>query len=421
MKYYVGGILDLENHPFLNSYVPLPIRSNPPYNISPTDDYSHSCLVSAGLSSHNLYILSGLPSNISATNPNPFQPPRSILETDNNQMNLNSTSILDAYVPQVDPGYMGESYNVIPDYTMNPFQSNMNHIDWISSTEGYVFPQTNLNIISPQANTNNLGWVSSGETYVPSGNMICSTIQEGFVQSETNNVVLNRVIPPETYIPIFQNNINYMGMASLGESYVLPQDIVIYESNMTNMSLVSRDIGYRISSETNTTVRETNISNMDWVPFEESYGNMISSGPNMTEVDLVPFETTHAVVESVIPPETNVEDTSLVRYDDGYDVSLTDLILFDDNVIEMDIQSCLGNYGSSDRNVSSSTINLSHNFDFSIPTCSIPNITTEGQDHSFAMDLRSTNQHHTNIEGESNVDNDREVMDWIEEILNTDA
>lgn len=135
----------------------------------------------------------------------------------------------------------------------------------------------------------------------------------------------------------------------------------------------------------------------------------------------VSSETTHAVVESVIPRETNVEDTNLVGYDGGYEVSIEDLILFDNNVIEMDMQSCLGNYGSVDRNVSSSTIDLSHNFAFNALTSSIPNITTEGQDHSFAMDLRLTNQHHTNIERESNSDNDREWMDWIEEILNTDA
>lgn len=131
-------------------------------------------------------------------------------------MNLDPTSILDAYDPQVDQDYMGESYNVIPDYTMNPFESNINHIDWISLTEGYVFSQTNLNIISPQANTNNLGWISSGERYVPSGDMIFSTIQEDCFHSETNNVFLNRVIPPETNIPISQDNINYMGMTSFG-------------------------------------------------------------------------------------------------------------------------------------------------------------------------------------------------------------
>ncbi|ESQ28454.1 hypothetical protein EUTSA_v10019799mg [Eutrema salsugineum] len=424
------SIVSASNHSGLSSDNP-PVLSGLPSSVGASN---HS-----GLSDNSL-IISGLPSSVSASNtdalqictphsePNPFQPSSSVLEFDWNQLDLDSIYIPEAYVPQADLFTMGESY-FLPDLdvTMNPLETNMDMIDWIPSTdnisdhetnmnqmgwapstenislpetnmnqmdwiptiEKYVLPQTDMNINVPETNTTHMGWVSSGEGYVASENMIPSEIS------------------------------NQMGRVSSGENHVLPQDII------SSVSFASGQTSYENPSQTNTTtILETNTDQMDWLFSEESF---------LLLEDMPSFETN--TTQSL---EINMEDMGLVPYMEDNDVPIEELISFDIDVNEMDIDYWLGNYGSSEENIPLSTRYTRHDSAFNTLMDSTPHTTMEDHDQSLAMNLKSSSQQHNMMEpcgyqnmgaenpreameGGVHFDDDPEDMSWIDEMINDNA
>lgn len=444
-KFHLGGKLDLGNPSLFGnilnkssmqaSFVPSTTSNNPPYSIPSTNNVSHSGLVSTSLSSDNHLVLSCLPLSVGASNTNtfhgetariciphsdsnPFQSSTSVLETDRNPLD-NPIPILDSHVPQNDLCTMGENY------TMNPLETNMDHMsrvpstkdyshyetnmnqtDWIPSIENYVYPEIDMNIIALETNTNQMGGIFSGESYVPPENMIPSEI-----------------------------NINQMSVVSYGEIYNLPQDMISAETNTTHVDFVSCEI----PSETNISILKTSTNQMDCAFAEENHvllENMTSCETNTTQVGLVPCETSYPALDNVNPIETNIEEMELVPYEEGYNVPIEDLISFDIDVNEMDMHSWLENHGSSERNIFLSTSNLGHDSSFSTLMGLIPQTTMHEQENRLAMHLGSTSQQHMesyeyqnieamnqreDMEGGKFFHNDREFMDWIDEILNEDA
>lgn len=90
------------------------------------------------------------------------------------------------------------------------------------------------------------------------------------------------------------------------------------------------------------------------------------------------------------PPETNIEDISQVQQDACNDVPIEDMISFDTDVHEMDMQNVLGNNGSSEVNIVSNT-HVGHEAN---------NTPTEKEDH---------------------FNGDNEGLDWIDDVFNVDG
>lgn len=265
-KFHVGGNMNLSNHSrfgnvFNNSsinadYVHSTISNNPPYNILYTDNANHIGLVSTCLGSENLHILSDLPSNVGVSttsafqtesekisipqyDPSPLHPPRPVFETDVNQIDLDFTSIPDSFVPLADLCSIEENYNFFPNNTMNPFETNINQMDWVSSIENH----SDLGI-----SMNHMDCDPSGEGYVSSENMISSEV-----------------------------DINQMDMGYPGGS-ILPQE----ETNINHGGSVFWEIPGEISPKTNMTNFETNREEMNYVPSDK--------GSEVPIEDLISFD-----------------------------------------------------------------------------------------------------------------------------------
>ncbi|EFH63429.1 hypothetical protein ARALYDRAFT_315838 [Arabidopsis lyrata subsp. lyrata] len=380
-KFHVGGKSDLSNHSLVGNifnkssinvnYVPSTISNNPPYNILSTDNANHT-----SLGSENLPILSGLPSNVRASNtcafqmestkisipqydPNPFHLPRSVLETDVSQIDLDFTSTPDSFHPLADLCTMN--------YTMNPFETNidqmdwlpfienyshheinMNHMDWDHSIENFILLETDVNISFPEKHTNQMDWVSSGEGYVPFENVNPSKVD------------------------ISQMDIDYS------------QE----ETNTNHVGFVSSEIRYGIPPKTDMTILEANYSNMVDCVFPKDISSLET---NTIQKDLVSCKTSFAALDNIVPLEANMEEMNYVSYDESCDAPIEDLISFDINVDEKDMPSWLDDNGFSER-------------DNMMKSCEYHNVEIVNQrDH---------------LKGEDNFDDYRDNMDWIYEVMN---
>ncbi|VVA94443.1 unnamed protein product [Arabis nemorensis] len=145
---------------------------------------------------------------------------------------------------------------------------------------------------------------------------------------------------------------------------------------------------------------DTNMDQIGWVPSLEENSHQET---NMNHIDLIPSIETNTVEMSLGP-----------YYDEGYDVPIEDLISFDINVNEMDMNVWLENYDTSERNIHLPTSNLGNDIVSNTPTNSIPQISMESQDNALAMHQRA------GMNGEENFDNNRDSMDWIDKVLNED-
>ncbi|KAG7589351.1 Signal transduction response regulator receiver domain [Arabidopsis suecica] len=391
-KFHVGGKSDLSNHSLVGNifskssinvnYVPSTISNNPPYNIVSTDNANHTSLVSTSLGSENLPILSGLPSNVRASHtcafqmestkisipqydPNPFHPPRSVLENDVNQIDLDFTSTPDSFHPLADLCTMN--------YTMNPFETNidqmdwlpfienhshheinMNHMDWDHSIENFILLETGVNINFPEKHTNQMDWVSSGEGYVPFEN-----------------------------VNPFKVDISQMDMGYSGGSILLQE-----ETNTNNVGFVSSEIRYDIPPKTDMTILETNYSNLVDCVFPKDISSLET---NTIQKDLVSCKTSFAPLDNIVPLEANMEEMNYVPYDESCDDPIEDLISFDINVDEKDMPSWLEDSGFSER-------------DNMMKSCEYHNVEIVNQrDH---------------LKGEDNFEDYRDNMDWIYEVMN---
>ncbi|KAG7586263.1 Myb domain containing protein [Arabidopsis thaliana x Arabidopsis arenosa] len=349
-KFHVGGKSDLSNYSLVGNifnksstnvnYVPSTISNNPPYNILSTDNANHTSLVLTGLGSENLSILSGLPSNVRASNtctfqmestkisipqydPNPFHPPRSVLENDVNQIDLDFTSTPDSFHPLADLSTMN--------YTMNPFETNidqmdwlpfienhshheinMNHMDWDHSIENFILLETDVNINFPEKHTNQMDWVSSGESYVSFENVNSSKV-----------------------------DISQMDMGDSGGS-ILPQE----ETNTNHVGFVSSEIRYDIPPKNDMTILETNYSNLVDCVFLKDISSLET---NSIQKDLLSCKTSFAPLDNIVPLEANMEEMNYVPYDESCDAPIDDLISFDNDIDEKDMPSWLEDNGFSER------------------------------------------------------------------------
>ncbi|WZZ06421.1 hypothetical protein YC2023_092342 [Brassica napus] len=98
-----------------------------------------------------------------------------------------------------------------------------------------------------------------------------------------------------------------------------------------------------VTLQSNMTLPQTNIIDIGNTSFRECYvipKDMISCETDMTLESLVSGNAT--------PLETNIEDISQFQQDACYDLPIEDLISFDTDVHEMDMQHVLGNNGSSE-------------------------------------------------------------------------
>ncbi|ESQ28753.1 hypothetical protein EUTSA_v10019466mg [Eutrema salsugineum] len=360
-KFHLGGKLDLSKHslfgnllnksPMEVNYAPSATSNNPPSHIFSIHDVNHIILSSdnppvlsgllssvgesnhsglsdnppvlsglsssvgasnhSGLSSDNPPVLYGLSSSVGASNtdafqmessgicipqsePNPFQPSSSVLEIDWNQLDLDFIYIPEPYVPQADLCIMGESY-FLPDldFTMNTLETNMDQISWSPSTDNIRDHETNINQIGC------MDWIPTLENYVLPQTDMNINVPETNISSVEGYVASENMIPSEIS--------NQMGMVSSGENHVLSQNVI------SHVGFASGQTSYETSSQTNTTtIFETNTDQIDWLHAS--------------------FETNKT--QSL---ETNMEDMALVPYVEDNDVPIEELIYFDIDVNEMDI------------------------------------------------------------------------------------
>ncbi|KAL0701177.1 hypothetical protein Bca4012_057299 [Brassica carinata] len=132
-----------------------------------------------------------------------------------------------------------------------------------------------------------------------------------------------------------------------------------------------------------------NISLTDTV----SYTNMVSNSLNSTNfLDHFGLPSSIGASNSgnATPPEANIEDISQVQQDACNDVPIEDMISFDTDVHEMDMQYVLGNNGSSEVNILSNT-HVGHE------------------------------AYNTPMEKEDHFHGDKEGLGWIDDVLNVDG
>ncbi|XP_010415439.1 PREDICTED: putative two-component response regulator-like APRR6 [Camelina sativa] len=385
-KFHRSKKLDLSNHSRLGNVfnkssmnvasIPSTISSNPTLSIG---NANHTSLVPTGLGSEIFHNLSDLPSNtcvyqtesarisIPHYDPNPLHPPKIVHEVDINHINLDFPSVPASFVPLEDLCNLDENYNLLPNSTMNSFETNidqmssnpfienhshhrinMNHIDWNPSTDNYVFPQTDMNITFPRNNTNQKESVSSKYGYVPPKIMIPSEV-----------------------------DINLMGIGYFGGN-VLPQK----EVGMNDVGLVYGEMPYEFPMKTNMTTLETN---------------------------------------------TN----------EGLDVSIENLISFDIGV-EKNMAYWLEETSFSEGNNLLPSSYLTDNVAFRKPIDSTPNTSMENHDNFVAINIGSTSQQHNTMEsceyhnveavnqkddigGEDHLEDYRDCIDWIDQVMNKDV
>lgn len=412
-KFHLNGKLDLSNHPLLGNvlnksckevnYIPSSTSNNPTCNIPSTNDVNHTGLVSTSLSSNNLPVIPSLPSSAGASSSSSFlisssrvctpqsnlnPNPSTGLEAVRNQIDIDPKSTSESYVPQANVYTMGESYSFLPEYTMNPFETidhmgripslenyshqktNMKQMDWTPSTENCGIHETDMTITVSDSNTDHIGCVSLGEGYVPS----------------------------EHVMPLGSNT-NQLGRVSLGENHVLSEDMIFQNTNTNHVA--------QIPSEANVIIPATDANQMDWFLSEEScllLENLTSLETNTTQVGLVSCERTSTALDNLIPQETNMEEVGFVPCEENDDVPIEDLISFDTDVAEMDMDSWLESYGYSESNVPLSTSYIDYGSSFHTPM--------EDNNHSLAMHLESTSQQEDMMEScvyqNAEADNQRE-------------
>ncbi|KAL0801255.1 hypothetical protein Bca101_056431 [Brassica carinata] len=155
--------------------------------------------------------------------------------------------------------------------------------------------------------------------------------------------------------------------------------------NIPNTSSMEED---RVPPATSN-IPPCNISLTDTV----SYTNMVSNSLNSTNfLDHFGLPSSIGASNSgnATPPEANIEDISQVQQDACNDVPIEDMISFDTDVHEMDMQYVLGNNGSSEVNILSNT-HVGHE------------------------------AYNTPMEKEDHFHGDKEGLGWIDDVLNVDG
>ncbi|XP_024006345.1 putative two-component response regulator-like APRR6 [Eutrema salsugineum] len=351
-KFHLGGKLDLSKHSFFDNMLnkspmeaksPSATSNNPPSHISSTNYVNNSVL-----SSDNPPVLSGLPSSVGASN------------------------------------YSGLSDNPLVLAGLPSIVSASNH-SGLSSDNPPV-----LSGLPSSVGASNHSGLSDNSLIISGLPSSVSASNTDALQICTPHSEPNPFQPSSSVLEFDWNqlDLNQMGRVSSGENHVLPQDII------SSVSFASGQTSYENPSQTNTTtILETNTDQMDWLFSEESF---------LLLEDMPSFETN--TTQSL---EINMEDMGLVPYMEDNDVPIEELISFDIDVNEMDIDYWLGNYGSSEENIPLSTRYTRHDSAFNTLTCGYQNMGAENPREA--------------MEGGVHFDDDPEDMSWIDEMINDNA
>ncbi|XP_023644293.1 putative two-component response regulator-like APRR6 [Capsella rubella] len=199
-KLHRGKKLDLSNHShsgnILNKssmnvdYVPSTISSNLAYDNYPIDNANHIGMVSTGVGSEILPMISNLPNTCASQmetarisiphyDPNPLHPHNLVLETSVNQIDLDFTSIPDSFFPQADSCNLEENY-FLPNNIMSPLETNIDQMNLAPSIENHSHHGINI-IQSEVDNPIDIGF--SEVSILPQEE---STNHMGIVSCETN-------------------------------------------------------------------------------------------------------------------------------------------------------------------------------------------------------------------------------------------
>ncbi|KAJ4874550.1 putative two-component response regulator-like APRR6 [Raphanus sativus] len=224
-------------------------------------------------------------------------------------------------------------------------------------------------------------------------------------QKESAQICINpNPSQPSSYVLETNRNpldMNQMGTVSLGENHGFSQDTILTKSN--HLGLVSGETSHI------ETPLETDINQMDWdwIFAEADYAileDMTVSETNRTQVGLGPSETSFAALDNVAPPENNTNEIELVPYQEGNDIPIEDLVSFDTDISEMDLDAWLENYDSFQRDVPLPGSFINHDLAFTPATSQHQNI-------------EATNPREV-IEGGNHLDDDSDQnLDWIDDIF----
>ncbi|XP_056854093.1 putative two-component response regulator-like APRR6 [Raphanus sativus] len=224
-------------------------------------------------------------------------------------------------------------------------------------------------------------------------------------QKESAQICINpNPSQPSSYVLETNRNpldMNQMGTVSLGENHGFSQDTILTKSN--HLGLVSGETSHI------ETPPETDINQMDWdwIFAEADYAileDMTVSETNRTQVGLGPSETSFAALDNVAPPANNTNEIELVPYEEGNDIPIEDLVSFDTDMSEMDLDAWLENYDSFQRDVPLLASCINHDLAFTPATSQHQNIE--------AANPREA------IEGVNHLDDDSDQnLDWIDDIF----